>query len=75
MAVEITCDDCGNATLLYNPVEAQEKLDRSENTINRHRREGWLEGIQIGQAYYYTERQIREGIRLQEEREAERTSK
>ena len=54
MAVEITCDGCGNATLLYNPVEAQEKLDRSENTINRHRREGWLEGIQIGQAYYYT---------------------
>ena len=75
MAVEIKCDGCGNVSLLYTPVEAQERLDRSENTINRHRSTGWLEGTRIGSGYYYTEGQITEGIRLQEQRESERTSK
>jgi predicted site-specific integrase-resolvase len=53
----------GEKQRLYQPLDAMQFLNVSSGTLNRYRREGFLEGIPVGRGFLYTREMLEDCIR------------
>ena len=58
--------------LFYRPIEAQARFGVSGETLNKWRREGFLQGHAVGRGYIYDAIQLDEAERILRKREIDR---
>lgn len=58
----VECSQCGGETLLYRPLEAAQWLGISANSVATWRREGFLQGLKLGQINVYTKASLEEAL-------------
>jgi len=63
--IKVKCGNCSTpqSVVFLRPIEAQAKLGVSEQTFNKYRQWGYLEGHDFGRGYLYTQDQLDSGIR------------
>lgn len=59
--INITVD--GKPVKLYTPLDAQDYCGISDQTLNKWRREGWLQGHPVGRGYLYTQQGLDDALR------------
>ena len=67
MAWKIDCER-GETHVLYRPIELAHRLGVSVETVNRYRREGFIDAHPMGSGFLFSENQIEEFLQLQKER-------